>query len=133
MRSEAEELYLDWLVENAGKEDEKATIHATVRLKGTSHYQESIRSLTQSIPITGILYPDPLNPYDPFACQVQSPSGVTIGYLPKGWQQRQYGDRVIKIIKAGEGVVPIQIVGGFILLEGNQAYYGVLVNLDGIQ
>ena len=103
-------------------------------VKGTSYYQSSIKSALSSGVLVGVLVPEPDNPYDPMAMQVQV-DGRKVGYLPRGWIRRHYAGWVIHMVKDGEGLVDIAFVGGFQLGDNPDdcAYLGVRIFVEPLE
>lgn len=95
-----------------------------IKLKGTSFHQKEIEHLDKTGIRTAFLFPEPWNPHDQFAMAIRW-NTFLIGYLPRGWQNTDYGRKVIQILKKEEGAVKLQIVGGFQMLNGEKALLGV--------
>ncbi len=92
-------------------------------VKGTSYYQHHIKPLKS--PCEGFLFPEPENTFDENAIAIFA-QGNKVGYLEKNWMYKDWGYKIVKILKEREGIVRLYKVGNYNI----GMYLGLRLEID---
>ncbi|WP_156400342.1 HIRAN domain-containing protein [Caulobacter sp. Root655] len=102
---------------------------------GESNYQEALSRVCgghnrhgHELTTTGVLMPEPTNPYDPNAIMVTI-GGERVGYLARD-EAKRYGDALVAAGFGGQSAtVDVKVVGGWRTNQHDEGHFGVKLAL----